>query len=225
MNRDFSIVEQRIGYRFKDRQLLDTALTHASYANEHNVMSNERLEFLGDSILNFLVAEKLYHEGMNEGEMTKRRAKIVSRLPLALAVENLAIMEFLLLGTGAENEEKLSVKFKSNLFEAIIGAVYLDGGCDLQPCKNFIFSHLSTVTENFIDYKSKLQEFVQAKKIGAIEYKDTQISKGRTPVFFAEVFVDGKKLGEGHGGKKQEAQKNAAKQALEVLLPNCKKID
>lgn len=222
MNKGLNVLQQKIGYQFKDQSLLKTALTHSSYAHEHNCASNERLEFLGDSILNFLVSERLYGEGKSEGDMTRLRARIVSRGPLAVAVEKLGAMNELLLGAGAEKEEKVSVKFVSNIFEAITGAIYIDSG-SLKACSDFIFSHLDTDSEGFKDYKSELQELVQAEKMGKIEYKVIAREDRTTPQFFAEVFIGVDKVGEGYGGKKKDAEKGAAKAALIFLKERHKK--
>lgn len=216
MNNTLVCVQQKIGYRFKDVKLLQSALTHSSYAHENNVTSNERMEFLGDSILNFIVAEKLYQDGSSEGDMTVLRSKIVSRTPLALAVERLGLMDFLLLGAGAEKEERLSEKFKSNVFEAIIGAIYLDSR-DLNNCRQFIYANLNFNPCSHSDFKSKLQEYVQGRKLGEIVYKEKEVEKSAVPTFFSQVFIGGVKAGEGWGGKKKEAQKNAAEAALKFL--------
>ncbi len=209
-------IQKRIGYRFSDVAILETAFTHSSYANEHGCEDNERMEFLGDSVLNFIVARELYLSGQNEGAMTEERKRMVSREPLALAVEHLGIFEYLRMGEGAKKEVALSVKFKSNLFEAVVGAIYIDSG-SVEECERFINSHLKAYTANRRDYKSELQEYVQSKKLGAIIYKTELKDNSKKPEFVSDVSVSSAVVGRGFGFGKKEAEKNAAKKALEFL--------
>lgn len=213
---DLTEIQKRIGYRFSDLSLLETAFTHSSYANEHGCKDNERLEFLGDSILNFIVARELYSSGKNAGAMTEARKQIVSREPLALAVENSGLFEYLKMGVGAKKEVGLSVKFKSNLFESVIGAIYVDSG-SIEECERFIDSHLKAYTLRHRDYKSELQEYIQSKKLGGINYATEQKSDSKKPEFVSCVSVGDKAVGQGFGFSKKEAEKNAAKKALEFL--------
>lgn len=136
-NADLSEVEKAIGYTFKNKELLAAALTHASYVNEHGGKSYERLEFLGDSLVNFLVAEALYGSGQDEGTMTERRQHIVSKKPLADAVDRLGLADHVRRGNG---NDAFSVKKVSDLFESVCAAVYLDGG--LEPCRKFVLGNL-----------------------------------------------------------------------------------
>lgn len=218
MNGSLLEFQKRIGYTFKNLNNLATALTHSSYANENGCESNERMEFLGDSILNFLVAERLYATGQSEGKMTTRRALIVSREPLALAVERLGAMSLLRLGVGASREERMSVKFKSNIFEALIGAIYVDGK-SLKNCADFIFSNLEIDdVKNSVDYKSALQEIVQAHKLGDIYYDVCEVENCSSPQFKAEVFIDNLSYSVGCGGRKKDAEKDAARLAYNILV-------
>ena len=206
-------IEKIIGYTFRDKALLETAFTHASFSNEHTVDNNERLEFLGDSVLNFIVAELLfYNANDDEGAMTASRASIVSREPLCAAVEKLDILKYLRTGGGFVNSKNWSTKFKSNLFEAVLGAVYLDGG--IESAKRFVYNHLGRDIAKSapIDYKSRLYEFKQAKHNDLeIEFKTTDDPAGG---FVSQVFIGGEFCGEGKGRKKKLAERNAAQAAL-----------
>lgn len=223
MNDSLKGFQKRIGYEFKNPSILETALTHSSYANEHDCESNERMEFLGDSILNFLVSEKLFFTGKSEGEMTQLRAKTVSRKPLALAVERLGAMALLRLGEGAKKEERVTEKFKSDIFEAVVGAVYLDSG-SLRKCSEFIFSQLKS-TGGEVDYKSALQEFVQKRKLGEIAYRTNQIESCAAPQFCSEVLIADKPYAKGYGCRKKDAEKEAACNAYNILTQTAGKIN
>lgn len=205
-----SQIEKIIGYEFKDKQLLITAFTHASYSNEYGDENNEKLEFLGDSVLNFAVAEKLFYLKLDEGEMTLKRASLVSREPLKAALEKLDLLKFYRLGRGM-TVDALSTKFKSNLFEAIVAAIYIDSGWT--ESKKFIFANLSVDDVNY-DYKTQLQEILQAVKKSAV-YETEQLSVN-PPAFIARVYVDGKLLAKGEGRKKRDAEKAAARSALKL---------
>ena len=213
--RDIIGLQKRIGYEFRDRSLLIQALTHASYANEHGCEDNERMEFLGDSILEFVVSVQLYFSDKDEGEMTVRRSRIVSRGPLALAAERLGLVDLMRMGVGAEREP-LSVKLKSNLFEAVLGAIYLDSR-SIEPCEKFVKDNLGSISEKQKDHKSALQEYVQGAKLGKIVYVCEQVENARTSEFRAKVSVDGKEVGVGYGFRKKDAEKEAAKAALDLL--------
>lgn len=205
---DIKVIEANIGYSFSDKSLLITALTHSSYTYEHGGENNERLEFLGDSILNFLVAERLYFDNMsNEGVMTVVRSKLVSRTPLANAVDKLKLMDYLQIG-GSLKKSDLSIKAKSNIFESVLAAIYLDSG--LEQCKKFIFANISHENIFNVDYKSHLQEYLQAqRKKSTLLYKVETTSDG---LFKAKAFLDGNEMGVGAGKRKKEAEQQAAKQ-------------
>lgn len=136
-------IEKRIGYEFKDKSLPETAFTHSSYANERKLRSNENMEFFGDAILEFLVSEYLYKNfpDKNEGDFSRARAAVVSRDSLFLAVKKMGLEEFLLISNAqALATENSKIKLFANLFEAVLCAVYLDGG--LSAAEKFVFSHL-----------------------------------------------------------------------------------
>ena len=216
MKMQITEIENIIGYKFRDKKLLECAFTHSSYAHEHGGESNEKLEFLGDSVLNFVVAELLYLTSMeDEGAMTVSRASIVSREPLAAAIEKLGLLDFLRLGAGINTTRNWSDKFKSNLFEAVLAAIYLDGG--IENAKHFVFNHLGRdiAYASTIDYKSRLQEYKQSKLNNLdLVYKTEDNGK---KLFVSKVFIGGELMGEGTGKKKKLAEREAAKQALGKL--------
>ncbi|MBE5730527.1 MAG: ribonuclease III [Clostridiales bacterium] len=206
-------IEQTIGYTFRDKDLLEVAFTHASYTNEHYCENNERLEFLGDSVLNFIVAELLYFSAKeDEGTMSASRASIVSREPLAAAVEKLGLMNHLRMSQGVSNPRNWSTKFKSNIFEAVLGAIYLDGG--MESAKRFVYNHLGRdIAKNtIVDYKSRLIEYKQAK------YNDLdikfEVSDDNGGGFVCKIYLGGEFISEGKGRKKKLAERNAAEAAL-----------
>ncbi len=221
---DLAECEEIACHSFADKQLLRTAFTHTSYAHEHHAASSyERLEFLGDALLDFLVAEHLYrtYPEMEEGEMTTLRAKLVSKPALKQIAENLNMGNLVLLGEGGEKSgERKNDKILSSLIESLIAAVYLDGGIDaarrfaakrVLPEGNKVFAKVT-------DYKTELQEYVQKRKLGAILYTETgRTGPAHSPVFSVTVSVKGKVIAEGKGGKKQAAEQEAAKIALSQL--------
>lgn len=215
-------IENIIGYTFKDKTILVRAFTHPSLRPE--VTENyQTLEFLGDSILDFVVAEKLMSDNptLNEGHLTKMRASVVSEQPLSDAIGRVRLTEFMQFGIG-ERRHKIynNDSIKSDLFEAIVGAIYLDGG--LEPAKNFVLEMLADAVkyakvEEELDAKSILNEY--ASKHGKeVEYKlVSQSGPVHKPTFIFEVHVDGVCLGNGRGNTKQSAQQWAAKEALQKL--------
>ncbi len=208
-------IENIIGYSFRNKNLLEVAFTHSSYVNEHGGESNEKLEFLGDSVLNFVVAELLYLSAMeDEGAMTVSRASIVSREPLSAAIEKLGLLKYLRLGAGVDIG-RWSDKFKSNLFEAVLGAIYLDGG--IENAKHFVFNHLGREIAHTatIDYKSRLQEFKQAN-FNDLDLVYKTVDNGKK-LFVSKVYIGDELMGEGTGKKKKLAEREAAKAALNKL--------
>ncbi len=209
-------IESIIGYNFRDKDLLETAFTHSSYTNEHHVENNEKLEFLGDSILNFIIAELLYLTSLeDEGAMSISRASIVSRVPLAMAIDRLGLLKYLKIGVGVSKNKNFSTKFRSNLFEAILGAIYLDGG--MESAKRFVYNHLGQDITNtsIMDYKSRLQEIKQ-EKFNDMKLEYVTIDNGRKE-FVSKVYLGGEILGEGKGKRKKIAEREAAKIAIKKL--------
>lgn len=227
MQFDIESVENKIGYVFKDKQLLLKAFTHASYAHEHKEQDNELLEFFGDSILEFIVTEYLckYQKG-DEGDLTIKRAQMVSKAPLTNAIFKLGLQEFILMSNGQRKSVRANDKLFSSVFEAIVAAMYLDGG--IVPTKKFI---KNTLIKNYLEEvktskvqpvkavaKSLFQEHVQKHKLGNIEYKQLY-KKGpdHSAEFGVAVYLDGKKIAEGKGTSKKSAEAQGAEKALKKL--------
>ena len=202
--------ERRLGYTFADRRLLATCFTHASYASEHGCASNERLEFLGDAVLDFLVADELYAAGgASEGEMTARRIRYVAAQPLAEAVRRAGLDAFLLhVGTPGE-------KAVSSLFEALTAGIYLDGGLD--AARAFVRAKLLVAADSEPNYKGDLQEWLQARGLPTAAY-ETLSREGAThaPLFTVRA-AGGGESAVGRGGSLRAAQKDAAKKLLDRL--------
>ena len=218
-------LQGRLGYRFRDTGLLTSALTHSSYANENKKsgsVSNERLEFLGDSVLGMTVATLIY-EGrpkMPEGQMTKLRAELVCEKSLSALAAALGLGDCLLLGRGEEKgggRERPSIL--ADAFEAILAAMYLDGG--FVPVRRLITEHFALDTERMqienSDYKTALQEIVQEKNGQVLSYHVTNESgPDHLKSFDVEVSLNGVRIGQGTGRSKKEAEQEAAKSALET---------
>lgn len=204
-------VQSLIGYRFNDCKYLDAAFTHSSYVNEHTAIGNERIEFLGDCVLNFLVGERLFllDRTASEGGLSAKRASLVSRAPLARIVDELGFMQYLRVGAGV-NKDTFSDKKRSDVFEAMLGAVYLDGGMD--ACR----AVLEKIYYDFViperDYISELKNYSEEHNI-FLFYHD--ICKDGD-VFVAEMDVAGKRFC-GKGKSKHDAEKALAEIAYKAL--------
>jgi ribonuclease-3 len=226
---EFDALQRAIEYRFRDRGLLEHAMTHTSRANEDvtgGVVDNESLEFLGDAVLGFVIADTLFREfpDWDEGEKSKTKASMVSTFALAKQAERLGLGDHLLLGRG---EEKTGGRRKQALladgYEALIAAIYLDGGID--AARGFIKREFSTLVadarRNGIggqDYKSGLQELVQARSQPLPEYRLVgTFGPDHDKRFEVEVLVAGETLARASGPSKKEAEQEAAKKALENL--------
>jgi len=221
-------LETAIGYRFHNISLLQNALTHSSYANErwHNsLLSNERLEFLGDSVLGMLVAEYLYHNFPNrpEGELTRMRADMVCEQTLAAAANRIGLGGHLLLGHGEEQgggRKRNSIL--ADAMESVIAACFLDGGMEaaLKVVQQFILVEVPVTKLHNTDYKTKLQELVQQKKNQVLSYKLVgQSGPDHDKQFDVEVSLNGNVVGSGSGSSKKRAEQMAAKSAIEKLFP------
>ena len=216
-------LEQNIKYTFKDKKLLQNALTHTSYAYEHGIQSNEKLEFLGDSILEFVSSEYMYNKYTNlkEGEMTKVRATVVCEKSLYKIATMHNFSDYLYLGkselmTGGKKRPAIL----ADSVEAVIAAMFIDGG--LEPAKKFIIENLKDEIEIATkhvgekDYKTVLQEELQKNGDVKIEYKIIkETGPDHDKTFEAEVSLNGKKLATGVGKSKKEAEMKAAQKALE----------
>jgi len=221
-------LENAIGYRFRDIQLLQNALAHSSYANErwHNsLLSNERLEFLGDSVLGMLVAEYLYRNFPNrpEGELTRMRADMVCEKTLAAAANRIGLGEHLLLGHGEEQGGgRTRASILADAMESIIAACFLDGGLDaaLKFVQKFILVEVPVTKLHNADYKTQLQELVQQKKNQVLSYALIgQSGPDHDKKFDVAVSLNGKIVGEGSGSSKKRAEQMAARSAIEKLFP------
>jgi ribonuclease-3 len=223
-----SDLEKAIGYRFRNISLLQNALAHSSYANErwHNsLMSNERLEFLGDSILGMTVADHLYRTFTDrpEGELTRMRADMVCEKTLAAVANRIGLGQHLLLGHGEEqgggrNRESIL----ADAVESIIAACYLDGGfeCAAAFIRSFILCDVPVQRMHNVDYKTGLQELVQRKKNQVLSYTLVgESGPDHDKQFTAQVSLNGNVVGQGTGRSKKRAEQDAARMAMEKLFP------
>src|SRR5262245_23679139 len=228
---DLPTLERKLGHHFVERALIETALTHRSHAyraGQERLQSNERLEFLGDSVLGLIVNEYLYGEypDRSEGELTKMKSLVVSRAVLSRAAESIDLGRHLILAPGevdAGGRSRASIL--SDAFEAVLGAVYLDGG--LPPVQAFLERQLLASLEatladhQLANYKSLLQERIQAQLKTPPRYKVTSTSgPDHAKKFVVEVVVRGKVLGRGEGNSKKIAEQRAAREALQHVDQN-----
>ena len=220
-------LEEKLGYTFHDRRLLENALTHSSYANENKSKgetSNERLEFLGDSVLGMVVADHLYraHPDMPEGELTRTRAALVCEDSLVEVAAQLELGQYLKLGRGEDaGGGRKRPSIQADAVEAVIAAVYLDGGIGSarKLITNFILTNNEREQEGAIrDFKTALQELVQRESGRVLSYRLMgESGPDHAKVFSVEVDLDGKPIGAGEGRSKKEAEQNAAKAAMARL--------
>jgi len=217
-------LQKAIGYQFKNQALLENALSHSSYANErfHNsLMSNERLEFLGDSILGMIVADHLYRNFPDrpEGELTRMRADMVCEKSLAVIAQRLELGKYLMLGHGEEQgggRERSSIL--ADAVESVIAACYLDGGYEaaLGFVKTFVLSDIPVMKFHNVDYKTALQEKVQQKRNQVLSYHLIgEEGPDHDKRFVTEVRLNGNLLGTGSGSSKKRSEQDAARVALE----------
>ncbi|MCI8651247.1 MAG: ribonuclease III [Oscillospiraceae bacterium] len=217
-------LEAKLGYTFRDRSLLENALTHSSYANENRspMGSNERLEFLGDSILGMVTADFLYkeHPDLPEGDLTRKRAALVREESLVEVADWLELGAYLRLGRGEDaggGRERNSIR--ADAVEAVLAAVYLDGGLmeARKIIRRFILDKEQEKTASR-DFKTALQELVQRESGQVLTYRLTgQSGPDHAKVFAVAVELNGKTVGEGQGHSKKEAEQMAAKAAIEGL--------
>ena len=218
-------LEVAIGYRFHNITLLQNALSHSSYANEHwhnSLMSNERLEFLGDSVLGMVVAEHLYRNFPDrpEGDLTRMRADMVCEQALAEVANRLELGKHLLLGHGEEQGGRTRASILADAVESVIAATFLDGGMDAARAfiEKFILCDVPVTRLHNIDYKTALQELVQQKKHQQLSYSLVgESGPDHDKRFDVAVFLNGQKVGQGSGSSKKRAEQDAARAALETL--------
>jgi len=226
---EFGPLQQALGYRFRDRGLLEHAMTHTSRANEDvsgGVRDNESMEFLGDALLGFVIADVLFRDfpEFDEGEKSKTKASLVSTTALARQAERLGLGDHLLLGRG---EEKTGGRRKQALladgYEALIAAIYLDGG--IEPARAFIMREFSPQLDEVHrhgvsaqDYKSTLQEWLQSRDLPLPEYRLAgSLGPDHRKLFEIDVMVRGERVASGSGPSKKEAEQDAARATLDKL--------
>ena len=233
MPKAMSMLEDRLGYHFKDPSLLVTALTHSSYSNElrakkNIVECNERLEFLGDSVLSIIVSEYLFleHRELPEGELTKMRAELVCGRSLSGFAAEIGLGEYMYLGNGEEkNGGRENVKILENAFEALLAAMYLDAGADgKRTVATFLMPLVKESLRSLLaighgkDFKTALQQFVQQTEGDFLEYAVVgESGPDHMKVFEVEARLNSNVIGRGSGRSKREAEQNAAKQALSLF--------
>lgn len=232
LNYDEKAIEQNIQYEFRNKMLLKQAMSHSSFINEmkkKGMESYERLEFLGDAVLELITSEFLFehYKDLTEGQLTKLRASLVCELTLSTIAETLHFGESVLLSKGEEitgGRNRSSIL--CDLFEAVLGAVYLDGG--MEPAKKYVKTFLLTDIENktlFYDAKTTLQEIVQKDGKGSVSYELLEeMGPDHSKRFVTGVLVDGVCLAKGEGSSKKNAQQVAAYNAI-LALRNKKRFD
>ena len=215
---DYRAIESELNYTFKNKALLKQAFTHSSYANVEQIEDNERMEFLGDAILGHIVTEYLFahYSEKSAGELTAMKSRIVSADGLRPIVDKLALLEHLRVANG-EGNVKQSRKIAANLFEAILAAIYLDGG--LRCARRFVLDclgeALNSATKSLKDDKTLLYEYCQLHKL-AIEYKLLErCGPDDKPSFTYALLIDGKKVAEGTGPNIKAAEQQAAHKIVE----------
>lgn len=221
-------IEEKLDYTFRDQELLVNALTHSSYANEnrgHSCESNERLEFLGDSVLGFVVADALYRREseLPEGRMTRVRAQLVCEDSLRRVAAELGLGDYIRLGRGEEHTGgRKRTSILADAVEALIAAMYLDGG--LEVARAFIERHILSALDTgdwlvFGDGKTELQELVQRKSGQTLSYElVSESGPDHNKTFCMRVLLNGVELAAGEGRTKKEAEQAAARSALKELL-------
>ncbi len=211
-------------YEFKDKSLLRLATTHISYANDHNIESNQRLEFLGDSVLSFVVADYIYKEynNVNEGVLTAIRANAVCEKTLAIAARNLGLGNDLIFGRSERmsgGKDKDSVL--ADTYESVLAAIFLDGG--IKPARDFVMDTIGSMIgdTSYVElenYKSEIQSYYQKRDRNreVVTYNLIEkIGPDHNPLFKVEAVYDGKVIGKGEGKNRKSAEQVAAKHALQ----------
>lgn len=221
-------LEKTIGYTFKNKSILLTALTHSSYANEQKAKKivcqcNERLEFLGDSVLSLVVSEFIYNKYLDkpEGDLSKIRASVVCSRSLASLANSVNLGSYLLLGKGEEETGRTNPKILENAFEALLAAIYLDSGHSKEQVATFLLPIIegeisaASKDEMAYDYKTSLQQFIQSIGTDRLQYVCTgEHGPDHNKTFEVEVRLNSNVIGKGTGKTKRMAEQNAAKEAL-----------
>ena len=214
---DIKSIENIIGYTFQNKNLLIQAFTHPSYAHMTGMLDNDRMEYLGDAILDDVVSIYIYsaYPQLDAGDLTKLRATIVSAQGLKPIVREMGLLKHLLVADGADVIKRLGKKIEADLFEAVLGAIYLDGG--YREAERFVLHFLKDILENRVwedgqkDYKTPLQEYCQARK-WTVDYKFvSQSGPQNKPTFTFALYINDEFCCEGTGLSKKSAQQDAAK--------------
>ena len=229
--RELLQLEEKMGYRFDNKSLLQTAMTHSSFANEHmggRLGCNERLEFLGDSVLSLTVCNYLYRQypELPEGRLTVLRKNLVCQRALAEYAARLELGSFLLLGKGEAKDGREKPKLLEDAFEAMLGALYLDAG-DLAAVERFLLpfikdelGKMERELQPLEDYKTLLQQYVQQTPGEELRYElVSEEGPDNAKTFSVRVLVNSNCFGTGRGSSKKEAEQNAAREALKLYLP------
>lgn len=217
--------EKKIGYEFKDKGIFRIALTHSSYANENHTRDNERLEFLGDSVLSIIISEYIFKkmQDVDEGDLTKFRATLVCEQSLASVAEKIHLSELIFLGRGEERTGgRKRPSIISDAFEAVLAAIYLDSGLD--TARKWLLGLMTERIEKVLageyysDYKTTLQELIQKNGKGAVSYQTvSETGKEHNKQFTVQVIINDEPMNKGVGRSKKEAEQAAAKAALADL--------
>lgn len=225
----FSQLEETIGYTFRNRDILENAMNHPSFANEARAKyyeNNERMEFLGDAVLEFITSDYLYKKFRhdNEGDLSKIRASLVCEKSLSAFAAEIDLNSYIFLGRGEEeNGGRSRMSILENTFECLIAAIFLDGG--IEEAKRFVLKFIDR-PQNFDpshapaheDYKTRLQEIVQQNPGDHVHYSHTGVEgPAHNPVFSCVVMLESNVIGTGKGHSKKEAEQNAAKDALKLM--------
>lgn len=221
--KNLSELEGKLGHTFADKSLLFNALAHSSYENEHATKggSNERLEFLGDSVLSLITAEYLYsHSDRDEGYLTKTKARAVCESTLYDFAKTLGLGEYMLFGKGEREAGKLRASTLSDCFEAVLAAIYLDAG--YEAAKKFALPFITDAIRNsdefFRDYKTLLQEIVQKNRGEKLSYRISgESGPEHNKTFVCEVLLNSNIIGTGEGHSKKNAEQEAARKALALM--------
>ncbi len=223
----FAAFQKELHIHFNNEKLLFQAFTHSSYVNEHRKRpsdDNERLEFLGDAVLELTISQYLYkkYHNMSEGELTKLRAAIVCEPSLVTFAHQLKFGDLVLLGKGEENTGgRTRPALLADVFEAFIGALYLDQGLEVVESflDEFVYPKINEgAFSHVMDFKSQLQEFIQRENHGTLDYRIVQeTGPAHNREFTSEVYLGSERLGVGHGRSKKEAEQQAAREALQYL--------
>ena len=208
-------IESKLAYTFGNKKLLEQAFTHSSYANQENVLDNERMEFFGDAILGYITSEFLFQnfEDCNEGSLSAMRSRLVSAENLSRVVNRLELVPYLQRVSGSGANDALSHKTEANLFEAVLCAIYLDGGVD--SARDFVLRTMGDSLKSAAktlkkDAKTLLQEYCQKRRY-TIEYKSVERSgPDNKPIFKYALYINGEVVSYGEGASKKAAEQNAA---------------